>query len=175
MNGFKLLPLVVLMLAGFAPAQEAASSNYQIETSFFTIGGSVTANGAYEVMDYIGLGHFGAMKNMNFLIGPSTAVQGRYDAEIPQSFALQQNIPNPFNAQTRVVYDVPEVCNVSIEVYSILGRRVRTLVDGPQVPGRYILMFDGRDQYQRPLASGVYLLRMQAPSFHATVSILLVR
>jgi len=75
--------------------------------------------------------------------------------EIPTSFALSQNFPNPFNPSTTIRFDVPVSSSVSIVVYDITGREVHTLVRGEYEPGVYNTVLDGNH-----LASGVYIYRM---------------
>ncbi|HTR99104.1 MAG TPA: M1 family aminopeptidase [Bacteroidota bacterium] len=82
------------------------------------------------------------------------------------AFSLGQNYPNPFNGTTEIPYVVPGVVSaagtpvaVSLVVYDLLGRRVKTLVDAPRAPGGYYAKFDGT-----ALASGVYFYRLRASS-----------
>ncbi len=82
-------------------------------------------------------------------------------AEQPVSFALYQNYPNPFNPATRIRYDVPEVANISIVVYDMLGRAVKRLVDEIQQAGEKAVTWDGTDDMGRSVASGMYLCRLE--------------
>ena len=94
---------------------------------------------------------------------------------IPTEYALSQNYPNPFNPMTTFTYDVPEVSDVTIKVYSLLGKEVRTIYSKQQMPGRYTQTWDGTDNTGRKLASGVYFLRMQAGSFSKLHKMTLIR
>ena len=94
---------------------------------------------------------------------------------IPTEYALSQNYPNPFNPMTTFTYDVPEVSDVTIKVYSLLGKEVRTIYSKQQMPGRYTQTWDGTDNTGRKLASGVYFLRMQAGSFSILHKMTLIR
>jgi hypothetical protein len=98
---------------------------------------------------------------------------------LPKSYAMLQNFPNPFNPQTAVRYDVPgsagEGVKVSLRVYTVRGRLVRTLVDEIKEPGRYITYWDGRGESGRELGSGVYLYLMQAGDYTSARKMLLVR
>ncbi len=78
---------------------------------------------------------------------------------IPKTFALVQNYPNPFNPTTKVGYQLPSSARVSIELYSILGSRVTTLVDQFLTAGEYSFELNTTSMQ---LASGVYLIKMQA-------------
>lgn len=84
---------------------------------------------------------------------------------LPESFALSQNYPNPFNPSTTIAYQLPAAERVTIEIYNVLGQRVRQLVNGYQPAGRYTLVWDGRNEAGEQVASGVYLYRMHSGSY----------
>ncbi|MFC1568946.1 FlgD immunoglobulin-like domain containing protein [bacterium] len=84
---------------------------------------------------------------------------------IPTEFAMTQNYPNPFNPVTTFTYDVPEISDVLLKVYNLLGREVKTIYNEQQLPGRYTETWDGTDHTGQKLASGVYFLRMHAGDF----------
>ncbi len=75
----------------------------------------------------------------------------------PAIFSLDQNFPNPFNPQTEVRYQIPEPSFVSLKIYDIMGREVRTLVNERMEAGYYTENFDGEG-----LSSGVYICHMRA-------------
>jgi endoglucanase len=75
----------------------------------------------------------------------------------PTRFFLGQNYPNPFNPATTIGYQISTVGDVTMNVYDILGREVRTLLHEMKNPGKYEVMFDAAD-----LPSGVYFYRLQA-------------
>ena len=89
---------------------------------------------------------------------------------LPSAFALDQNFPNPFNPTTNIRYSIPFVSKVSLKVYDILGREVRTLVNSVQSPGQYTVTLDAHQ-----LASGVYFYRINAGTFSETKKLVLVR
>ncbi len=98
--------------------------------------------------------------NLTFDVGTSV------DEELlPIEFALGQNAPNPFNPVTVIQYQLPEPAHVRIDVYNIAGRRVRTIVDGPQEAGYQTVVWDGTNDFGQKVASGVYMYRMQAGDF----------
>jgi hypothetical protein len=77
-------------------------------------------------------------------------------------FALGQNRPNPFGADTRIRFALPEPGRVSLSVYDVTGRRVRTLVDGPRPAGRHDVTWDGRTDSGERVSSGVYFYRLSS-------------
>jgi hypothetical protein len=97
----------------------------------------------------------------------STGVVGIEDDDvlarggIPEAFVLYANYPNPFNPSTFIKYDLPEAARVRLDVYDVLGRRVKTLVDEPQVAGVHSVRFDGSG-----LSSGIYFYRINAGKFN---------
>jgi len=93
---------------------------------------------------------------------PGTGV----DDELPRSFALGRNFPNPFNPSTRIAYDVPSPGGkVELVVYSVTGTLVRRIVDEELEPGRHSAAWDGTDEQGRHVSSGVYFYRLTANDF----------
>lgn len=99
---------------------------------------------------------------------------------LPRSF-LAVNYPNPFNAGTRISYQVGSSCSghklqpVRLTVYNLLGQRVRELVDRAQDPGSYSVWWDGRDTEGVAVASGVYLCRLAVGDFRRARKMVLLR
>jgi hypothetical protein len=87
----------------------------------------------------------------------------------PKVFALYQNMPNPFNPQTAIRYDVPPGGGqVTLRVYNVSGGLVRTLVDDEESPGQKTARWDGTNEQGEHVASGIYFYRMTAPGFTET-------
>jgi hypothetical protein len=80
--------------------------------------------------------------------------------------AIEQNFPNPFNAVTAIVYNLPNIgaqpAPVEITIYNTLGQIVRQLVDERQYPGRHVAYWDGTDSQGHAVSSGVYLYQLKA-------------
>jgi hypothetical protein len=81
---------------------------------------------------------------------------------LPAEFSLSQNYPNPFNPATEIKFALPENAHVKIEIFNVLGQKVRTLVDADMDAGYKSIVWNGTDASGRNLSSGVYLYRMQA-------------
>jgi hypothetical protein len=88
----------------------------------------------------------------------------------PYKFDLYQNYPNPFNPNTVISYQLSAVSTVSLKVYDILGREIRSLVDEPQRVGMHTIIFDGSR-----LSSGVYFYRLTAGHYVTQRSMLLLK
>jgi hypothetical protein len=87
-------------------------------------------------------------------------------AGIPEKYSLFQNYPNPFNPSTTIRFALPEQTQVTLDVYNLLGQRVATLIAGEVYhAGYHNVGWDGRDQSGRPVASGIYVYRIQADDF----------
>jgi len=96
--------------------------------------------------------------------------------ELPARFALRQNTPNPFNPVTTIAYDVPAPGGrVTIAIYDVAGRLVRTLVDSSQEPGRLAAVWDGTDETGAMVGSGVYYCRMQSDDHDETIKLTLLK
>jgi len=93
----------------------------------------------------------------------------------PDKYSLSQNYPNPFNATTSFKFQVPKATHVTIEVYNILGKRVRTLVNERKEAGYYTVFWDGIDNNGENVGSGVYFYQMSADQFHATHKMIVIR
>lgn len=104
----------------------------------------------------------------------ATAVE-QLDGDVPSRFVLGQNYPNPFNPTTRIQYDVPANAPVRLEVFDLLGRPVRTLVNTTQAAGVYAVSWDGTTDAGAPVATGVYLYRLQAGSFSQSRTMVLLQ
>jgi len=98
---------------------------------------------------------------------------------IPDKFSLYQNYPNPFNAQTIISYGIPLESHVIIKIYDLLGKEVRTLYNNNHDPNYYRIIWDGKDDFGRELASGIYFCSIVAKAdknkFTKTKKMILLR
>jgi hypothetical protein len=94
-----------------------------------------------------------------------TGVPGE-PAAIPTVYNLSQNYPNPFNPSTLINFDLPKQSAVTLEIYDVLGQKVKTLVNGETMdPGYYKVTWNGTNQYGSPVSSGIYFYRIVADKF----------
>lgn len=159
----------------------AASFDSAVQRTVWTQFTATFEYGSGEVPDslYIELGiipgaddsvHIGSQFLLDdlALTGTATSVEG--ERQVPSSYGLAQNYPNPFNPSTLIRYDLPSAGRVTLSVYSVLGQKVATLVDGERPAGTHEVRFTAAD-----LPSGVYLYRIQSGSFVQTKKMTLAR
>lgn len=81
------------------------------------------------------------------------------EKSVPGTFQLSQNFPNPFNPVTMINYKIQIPCKVVLKVYDVMGREIRTMVDGFQSAGQYSVSFNAVN-----LPSGIYIYKLNAGS-----------
>ena len=94
---------------------------------------------------------------------------------IPSNFILNQNYPNPFNPQTIIRYALPVDSHVRLDVYNMLGQRVKRLVKGKQTVGYKQVLWDGTDERGNTVGNGVYIYCIQVGDFIQAKKMALVR
>lgn len=94
---------------------------------------------------------------------------------IPGRFRLHPNYPNLFNPVTILRFDLSNRGDITLTVYDILGRQVRTLVPGVQVPGYKSVTWDGTDDLGNSVSPGGYLYRIQDGDFSVTRKMVMIR
>ena len=110
-----------------------------------------------------------------FEVEPSTGLGFAGDGALPTVFSLRQNYPNPFNPTTEVHFDVPTRSNVKIDIYNVLGHKVKTLVNEEMAAGSYIRTWDGNSSSGNAISSGVYLYKMEAGTFVDTKKMMMLK
>ncbi len=118
-----------------------------------------------EVLDKIRLAE--ALYYSNF---DTTLVSVDDDKNIPLTYSLSQNFPNPFNPTTTIRYQLTESGKVSLIIYDILGREVKTLVNKFQINGKYEVSFNSSS-----LASGVCFYRLMVNDYIDVKKMLLLK
>ena len=123
------------------------------------------------------LGEAGSIRRLKILLGINEYVEENREGIPfePIAFQLDQSFPNPFNSEATINYHLKDTVPVLVEVYDLVGRRVRTLVDTHQDAGSYSVIWDGRNEAGVSVASGVYLYRLHAGVYTQTEKMLLVR
>jgi subtilisin family serine protease len=129
----------------------------------------------------------GSESGLGILLQNAVAAQARYDlinagtavAEggkvLPTDFALLQNIPNPFNPETKINFSLARPARARLLIYNLLGQRVALVFDGSAAAGRYEVLWDGKDEQGRSVASGVYFYRLEVADQAQTRKMVLLR
>ncbi len=141
--------------------------------------GDFTGDGIDDFAAYGPVYGYGRTNEVHIFAGwekTATGVVGDRNGKTPPpAFELAQNYPNPFNPVTTISYSVPRRAQVTIDVFDILGQKVRTLVVGNKAAGSYQVEWDGTDNAGRAVATGIYLYRYQAGDVVQTKKMLLLK
>ncbi|MEP0827805.1 MAG: T9SS type A sorting domain-containing protein [bacterium] len=92
----------------------------------------------------------------------------------PISFSIE-NFPNPFNAVTVINYSLPRRATVSVDIFNILGQKVKTLVQGEKPAGYHSVLWDGKNEAGIEVGSGIYFYRLKAGQFTQSKKMLLLK
>jgi hypothetical protein len=142
-----------------------------VSTGWVMIGGTVDTadNALYAPISETGV--YAA-----FTTNIITDVEDEEHGEIlPYKFELSQNYPNPFNPATTIEYSVPSRTDITIEIFNVLGQKVRTLVNETKSAGSYRIEWNGSDDAGKPVSTGVYLYRFSAGEVVQTKKMLLLK
>ena len=162
---------LVLILAGAG----AASAGFSIRDAVVSSGGSATGVVGQPCVDRASSGRYSIGSGV---VPPDESIPistGIEDGPIGPQLRLAQNHPNPFNPRTVIRYELPAEGRVSLRVYNLAGRVVRTLVDGRQSAGRQSIVWSGHDDRGQSVASGTYVYALETPGGRLTRKLSLVR
>ncbi len=109
------------------------------------------------------------VRNISLLVNPVIGIHN-IGSEVPSSFSLYQNFPNPFNPKTNIRFDVAKSGTVKLKVFDVTGKQVSELVNREFTAGKYMVDFDAS-----ALASGVYFYRIEMPGFTDIRKMILVK
>ena len=96
-------------------------------------------------------------------------------SNVPQQFVLYPNYPNPFNPVTTIRYDLPDDSYVTLTIHDMMGKQIRTLVDGSESAGSRLSQWNARDDQGRAVSAGVYLYKIQAGDLVDTKKMILLK
>jgi hypothetical protein len=94
---------------------------------------------------------------------------------IPSEFKLHQNYPNPFNPLTKIQYDIPNINNVSIIIYDLIGKNIKSLVNSEKPAGFYSVAWDGTNNFGKTVSAGIYVYMIQTGEFRSTKKMVLLK
>ena len=97
------------------------------------------------------------------------------DEQIPTSFALHENYPNPFNPTTTLRFDLPEISDVRVVIYNMLGQKVKTFNMNSISAGSHSIKWNATNDLGDPIGAGVYLYQLQAQEFVKTRKMVLLK
>jgi hypothetical protein len=135
------------------------------EDSIYVFGGKNEANFSVKQVEKICL---------SFLNFPTAVVANKYSKSLPASFQLN-NYPNPFNASTMIEFTITERSNITLEIFSITGRLVKSIVNKELTKGSYRFSWEAVDNMNYPVASGIYICKITGNYKSEARRLLLVR
>ncbi len=97
------------------------------------------------------------------------------DVSVIKTPTLQRNYPNPFNPVTTISFTLPKIMDVQLAVYDVLGRKVRTLIDGKQQVGAHVVQWSGTNDHGVQVGSGIYYYRLKTENYDRTMKMVLVK
>ncbi|MBU1701662.1 MAG: T9SS type A sorting domain-containing protein [Candidatus Eisenbacteria bacterium] len=159
------------------------SASTLITRHVFGLGGGAAVSANYGLIATLSQDVAGEARHHEFFIGsgfwhggtPTTDV-GDPDIPLPICFALSRIMPNPFTPSATIRYDVPALGgSVKIDIFNVTGRRIKTLVDAQKTPGQHSIVWDGRNDWGKPVGAGVYFVAMNAPGYRKSQRLICIR
>lgn len=97
------------------------------------------------------------------------------DKVLINDFSLEQNYPNPFNPSTTISFKIPQKSKVFLEILDIFGKRIKTLIDAEFESGVHKIIWDGTDENNNRVSSGVYFYRLNTEKTSLTKKMILLK
>jgi hypothetical protein len=122
--------------------------------------------------------------NYNFISGASifkavaepTSVDNPLKVDVPITFNLEQNYPNPFNPSTRINFSLPVTDRVTLVIYDLLGRKVKTLIDNQLLTASmHTVIWNAADDTDQKIGSGIYFYQLSSSKFNDTKKMIFVK
>ncbi|MGE5458615.1 MAG: T9SS type A sorting domain-containing protein, partial [Methanococcaceae archaeon] len=105
----------------------------------------------------------------------ATSVKPPAENKTPTEFGLGQNYPNPFNPSTRISYNITKPGTVKLNVFDVMGRHVKTLVDTNQQSGNYSVIWNGVNDLGQKISSGIYFYSLSSNEMTETKKMILLK
>ena len=109
------------------------------------------------------------------VVSAMLTVMGIDLTSIPDAYSLQQNYPNPFNPTTQIRYGLKESAYVSINIYNLMGKHVRSYVNTVQDAGYNTILWNATDASGQPVPAGMYIYSITAGDFRETKKMILLK
>ena len=173
----RLLRLIVFVCAGLV-LNSAAEGQIRVDRNVLDCGGQPMAGPNHQLTGTVSQAVSGvtagasSILEFGFWYVTGDPITGAGDGlpGLPLAHALDQNYPNPFNPVTKIAYALPVASHVSMRIYDLAGRQVRSLVDQEMPAGYHEVAFSATG-----LSSGIYLCRMVADTFVQTRKMTLIK
>jgi hypothetical protein len=95
--------------------------------------------------------------------------------DVIKDYHLYQNYPNPFNHETTIEFYLPRSTQVKVEIYNLEGQKVRMLWEGMGSAGQHTIHWNGRNEFDQIVSSGIYLYRLSTQQIHLTKKLLFLK
>jgi hypothetical protein len=133
---------------------------------------SITSDSGYVIS---GFQNYDSPYSDVFLIRFESDTSGCHAINLPQEYYLFQNFPNPFNNQTVIRYYVPSTSEIKLEIFNVLGQKVKTLLDEKKEEGYYRTSWDGINDAGAQVGTGICFYRFSSGNFAKASKMVLVR
>ena len=145
----------------------------ELNVSYHIAGNSkwILTSAVGDIFELSGSGHF---LIPNIVNAEFTLVKSEISVE-PVIFGLQGSYPNPFNPSTTINYSVETGGLTSLIVYDMMGREIKSLVSGYLTPNHYSVVWNGKDNADRQVPSGIYLYRLTSGKFTDMKKVMLMK
>lgn len=136
---------------------------------------SLSQNGIYSyyVCPFYGADEGRPSEVLNLEISDPTAIDD--DAALVRIPKLLQNYPNPFNPSTTIAFELPQTSSIKLRIFNLKGQLVKTLYSGLLPAGAHQIIWNGLNNHHKPVASGMYLYRLETAGKSQTKKMLLLK
>ena len=123
-----------------------------------------------------GLTYFDDYTVKKLVASPLVSVDdNQYGVQAPNGYQLSQNYPNPFNPTTTIEFSIPEDGMISMDIYNVMGQKIKTLYSGHQNAGRHSLSWDATNAAGESVAAGVYIYALSGVNTQVTNKMVLIK
>ena len=158
-----------------------AQSVYNVSRSTISAAGSYGSSENYGISHTlgqptpVGIGSSNLYELIAGVYGENLVTTSIDDLPFASRTFLCQNYPNPFNPSTTIEYSVGRQGRVVIEIFNINGQRIRLLINETRDPGKYRATWDGKNEYDQPVATGIYFCRLRVDKNSSVRKMLIIR